>query len=122
MCISYLKIYNYFKMIETKLLAEYLSMRQDEEFYEKHERIIHENFRKEFEGIQCFNPDKSLATTDEASWSKLKRTIYWNLSTHINNEFELYANSEKNPESQDLMFPALIGKVKSISEVLRTFP
>lgn len=35
-------------MVEHKLLSEYITMRQDEEFYDKHERIIHENFRKDF--------------------------------------------------------------------------
>jgi hypothetical protein len=56
LCVSYLKIYNYFKMVETMLLSEYLIMRQEEYFYEKHEEIIHKTFKAEYDSIQCFVP------------------------------------------------------------------
>ncbi len=98
-------------------------MREEEGFEEKYERIIRENFRADFQAIQCFKAEKSAAKTDESAWGKLKRTLYKELNDHVKKEFLDYIEIEAqaNPRERH-MFPSLMGKIKSISELLRTFP
>lgn len=43
-----LKVYDFYKMVEGKTLKEYMQMRQQENFFEKHEYIIADLFAEEY--------------------------------------------------------------------------
>lgn len=73
-------------------------------------------FPEEYASLTCFNEKVSLLDEHEDLWKNLKRMIYLNLNTELLQVF----GDEKEQEKEECRF--IFGKVKSISELLRTFP
>ena len=113
---SFLKVYDFYKMVEGKPLKEYMQMRQEEMFYEKHEYIIEDMFPEEYSILSCFDEKATVLDEHEDYWKNLLKMIYLNLNTELLQIF----GDEKEQEKEECRF--IMGKVKSVSELLKTFP
>lgn len=109
---TFIRIFNFYKLVEGKSLLDYAAMRQEEGFYEKYEFIIDDLFKTEYSAVQGFKEGRSYAPDDDRAWRALKRAVFWNMNTHIVREFTADSDGCRN----------LLGKVKSIAELLKTFP